>query len=299
MSNPAILHMITPLKHMSPFDVNMALDAGFNAVIPYTQVTLEEIRGLTQDAIFSRAPSDGCRTGLFIAGKNTIQALDMIEEAKDAMVPPFQLSIFADPAGSFTTAAAMVAAVRRRLNVDFQKTLSGLTVTVFGATGVVGFCSAVICAMEGANVILAGHDGDMRVKRAAGEMEARFKVHVEGADGSTDEKKTALVAQSQVVLAAAAAGRRVLTGTHLQPAAANLLVAADVNAVPPPGIEGVDVFDMGKPMGVGQAVGIGALAIGNIKYQTQAGLLRRMISSGEILTLDFRDAYELAKTIEA
>ncbi len=136
MSNPAILHMITPLKHMSPFDVNMALDAGFNAVIPYTQVTLEEIRGLTQDAIFSRAPTDGCRTGLFIAGKNTIQALDMIEEAKDAMVPPFALSIFADPAGSFTTAAAMVAATRRRLQIDFQKTLSGLTVTVFGATGV-------------------------------------------------------------------------------------------------------------------------------------------------------------------
>jgi methylene-tetrahydromethanopterin dehydrogenase len=298
MTNPAILHMITPLKHMSPFDVNMALDAGFNAVIPYTQVTLEEVRGLTQDAIFSRAPADGCRTGLFIAGKNTIQALDMIEEAKDAMVPPFALSIFADPAGSFTTAAAMVAAVGRRLNADFQKTLSGLTVTVFGATGVVGFCSAVICAMEGAHVILAGHDGDMRVKRAAGEMEARFKVHVEGADGSTDEKKTALAAQSHVVLAAAAAGRRVLTASHLQ-TAANLLAAADVNAVPPAGIEGVGVFDMGNPMGSGQAVGIGALAIGNIKYQTQAGLLRRMIHSGEILTLDFRDAYELAKTIEA
>ena len=24
-----ILHMLSPLKHMSPFDVNMALDAGF------------------------------------------------------------------------------------------------------------------------------------------------------------------------------------------------------------------------------------------------------------------------------
>jgi methylene-tetrahydromethanopterin dehydrogenase len=298
MTNPAILHMITPLKHMSPFDVNMALDAGFNAVIPYTQVTLEEVRTLTQDAIFSRAPADGVRTGLFIDGKNTIQALDMIEEAKDAMVPPFALSIFADPAGSFTTAAAMVAATRRRLQVDFQKTLQGLTVTVFGATGVVGFCSAVICAMEGANVILAGYDGDMRVKRAAGEMEARFKVHPDGVDASTDDKKTALVSQSHVVLACAAAGRRVLVNDNMQ-GAKDLLVAADVNAVPPPGIEGVDVFDMGKPIGIGQAVGIGALAIGNIKYQTQAGLLRRMINSGEILALDFRDAYELAKTIEA
>jgi methylene-tetrahydromethanopterin dehydrogenase len=298
MPSPAILHMITPLKHMSPFDVNMAVDAGFDAVIPYTQVTLEEVRGLTQDAIFSRAPADGPRTGLFIAGKNAIHALDMVEEARDAMVGPFQLSVFADPAGSFTTAAAMVAAVRRRLQADFQKTLSGLTVTVFGATGVVGFCAAVISALEGANVVLAGHDGDVRVKRAAAEMEARFKVRVEGADGSTDDKKAALMAQSHVVLACAAAGRQVLAASHMQ-SASNLLIAADVNAVPPLGIEGVDLHDMGKLFGIGQAVGIGALAIGNIKYQTQAGLFRRMISSGEILTLDFRDAYELAKTIEA
>ena len=33
MGTQRILHMITPLKHMSPFDVNMALDAGFNAHI--------------------------------------------------------------------------------------------------------------------------------------------------------------------------------------------------------------------------------------------------------------------------
>ncbi len=295
--NPAILHMITPLKHISPFDVNMALDAGFNATIPYTQVTLEEVRTLTQDAIFSRAPSDGPRTGLFIAGKNAIQALDMLEEAKDAMVPPFQLSIFADPAGSFTTAAAMVACVKRQLQKTFQRDLSGTTVTVFGATGVVGFSSAVISAQEGAKVILAGYDGDMRVKRAAGEMEARFKVYCEGVDASTDEKKTALVEQSEVVLSCAAAGRRVLTASHLQNAK-KLLVAADVNAVPPLGIEGVDVFDNGKPFGVGSAVGIGALAIGNVKYQTQAGLLKRMITSGQILTLDFRDAYQLAQTLE-
>ena len=38
MADPHILHMMTPLKHVSPFDVNMALDAGFDAVVPYTHV---------------------------------------------------------------------------------------------------------------------------------------------------------------------------------------------------------------------------------------------------------------------
>jgi len=44
MADKNILHMVTPLKHMSPFDVNMAIDAGYDAVFPYTDVKLEEIR---------------------------------------------------------------------------------------------------------------------------------------------------------------------------------------------------------------------------------------------------------------
>lgn len=56
MSTPRIMHMVTPLKHMSPFDVNMALDAGFDAAIPYTNATIDDIKGLVQDAIFSRSP---------------------------------------------------------------------------------------------------------------------------------------------------------------------------------------------------------------------------------------------------
>ena len=31
MQRPYILHMLSPLRHVSPFDINMALDAGFNA----------------------------------------------------------------------------------------------------------------------------------------------------------------------------------------------------------------------------------------------------------------------------
>ncbi|RVB25089.1 methylenetetrahydromethanopterin dehydrogenase, partial [Mesorhizobium sp. M7A.F.Ca.CA.001.07.2.1] len=111
MARKHILHMLTPLKQMSPFDVNMALDAGFDAVVPYVDVSLAEVTGLVQDAIFSRPPDAGVDTGIFIAGKDASLALDMFDAAKKAMVPPFQVSVFADPAGSFTTAAAMVAKV--------------------------------------------------------------------------------------------------------------------------------------------------------------------------------------------
>ena len=176
MADKQILHMLSPLRHVSPFDANVALDAGYDAVIPYGSVTLEEVTGLVQDAIFSRPPKLGRCTGIFFAGKDALLALEMMEHAKRAMVPPFRASLFADPAGSFTTAAAMVAHVGRLLKRTQDRTLAGLRVAVFGATGVVGFASAVIAALEGAEVTLVGHDGPARVTRAAGEIGRRFGV---------------------------------------------------------------------------------------------------------------------------
>ncbi|MGA9488325.1 MAG: methylene-tetrahydromethanopterin dehydrogenase N-terminal domain-containing protein, partial [Methylocella sp.] len=57
-----ILHMLSPLRHMSPFDVNMSLDAGYDAVVPYIDVKLEEVMPLVQDAMFSRSPRDAVHT---------------------------------------------------------------------------------------------------------------------------------------------------------------------------------------------------------------------------------------------
>ncbi len=73
MADKNILHMMTPLAHMSPFDVNMALDAGYDATASYTDVSLERGHGLVQDAIFSRPPKRRrCKTGVFIGGKDAI-----------------------------------------------------------------------------------------------------------------------------------------------------------------------------------------------------------------------------------
>ncbi len=143
MAEKYILHMVTPLKHMSPFDVNMAVDAGCDVVITHTDVSLGEVSGLVQDAIFSRPPKTGARTGMFFGGKNAVLALDMMAAAKKALVPPFGLSLFADPAGSFTTAAALVACAEKTLRQKKNRDLRGLKVAVFGATGVVGFSAGV------------------------------------------------------------------------------------------------------------------------------------------------------------
>ena len=291
-----ILHMLEPKKHMSPFDVNMAADAGYKVIIPYTNVTLEEVGPLVQDAIFSRPPDYGVRTGMFIGGKDAILALDMMEAAQKAMVPPFQLSVFADPAGSFTTAAAMVACVERVLKFKFGRSWKGTKVAVFGATGVVGFASSIIAALEGAQVQLVAHRGVERVIKNAEISKARFGVDLEAVNGETVDQKRDIIMNAEVIFAAAAAGVQVVSKEHKE-LAHKLLVIADVNAVPPPGVEGMDLFMDGAPLGGCNALGVGPLAIGDIKYKTESGLFKQMLDSKEPLSLDFRHAYALAKTL--
>jgi methylene-tetrahydromethanopterin dehydrogenase len=293
-----ILHMLSPQKHMSPFDVNMAADAGYKVIVPYINVTTEEVTGLVQDAIFSRPPQDGVRTGVFIGGKDAILALDMMEAARKAMVPPFQVSMFADPAGSFTTAAAMVACVERVLKTKCNRPLKGARIAVFGATGVVGFASSIIAALEGAHVQLVAHRGVDRVIKSAALSKERFGVDLEAVDGETDDQKRKIISETEIIFAAAAAGVRVVSAEH-KALAKNLLIAADVNAVPPPGVDGMDLFMDGAPLPGCSALGIGPLAIGDIKYKTESGLFKQMIASNEPLHLDFRHAFQLARKLVA
>jgi methylene-tetrahydromethanopterin dehydrogenase len=298
MADKHILHMVTPLKHMSPFDLNMAVDAGFDAVLTYTDVTLDEVTGLVQDAIFSRPPKVGVKTGMFFGGKNATLALDMLAKARKALVPPFGISFFADPSGSFTTAAAMVACVEKTLREKKDLALRDRKVAVFGATGVVGFSAAVIAGLEGADVTLVGYDGIKRVSAAAAEIKARFEVDLRGADGSDDAKKAAVLADAEIALCAGRAGVAILSHGQLA-AAQKLLVVADVNAVPPPGVEGLEMTANGAALTPNGVLGIGPLAIGNIKYKTEFGLFQKMIAAEKPVRFDFRDAFALARALNA
>lgn len=289
-----ILYMVSPQKFMSPFDCNMAVDAGYKVVLPYDNVVVGDMQALVQDAIFSRPPQ--ARTGFFIGGKDIETALAMMAAARQAMVPPFDVSVFADPGGSFTTAAAMVASAERVLAKQFKRGWAGLTVSVFGATGVVGFASSVIAALEGANVQTVAHGSLEPLQQSAALAKERFSATLNPVAGHTDALKSQLVADSDVIFTAGPAGVNIITRQQIA-RAPKLLVAADVNAVPPMGIEGMDLYMNGAPLPGASTLGIGALAIGDVKYKTQAGLFKRMIASKTPLDLDFRDAFQLAREI--
>ena len=80
-------------------------------------------------------------------------------------------------------------------------------------------------------------------------------------------------------------------------AAPELLIAADVNAVPPAGIAGVKVNADAEPLPQGKALGIGPLAIGDVKYKTEFGLFKTHDRGRKNRRLDFQDAFAFARDI--
>lgn len=300
MEKRSILHMLDPMPNNSPFDINMALDAGFDVLMPYGNVKLDSVHGLTQDAIFSRGPAGLKLTALFIGGRDLGLAMDMMDACRRAMVPPFEISVLADPSGAFTTAAALVACIEKELHTRHGMALKDCNALVFGGTGPVGIATGVIASLSGAKTALVDHLSADTAGDIAQAYNRRFNVALTGAVARTDAEKVQLLADADIVFCTAKAGIQVLPASALKETQ-RLKVAGDVNAVPPSGIEGVKRNDLGEPLlhavNAPGAVGVGALAVGNIKYQLQHALLQGLLEAEQPVYLDFRAAFAKAREL--
>jgi methylene-tetrahydromethanopterin dehydrogenase len=300
MDNPAILHILSPLPHVSPFDITMAHDAGFDAVVPYARVTLEEIHGLVQDVIFPRSPKELRRSAILVGGRDAGVAMDMVDAAKAAMVPPFEVSILADPSGAFTTAAAIVACVERQLRRQHQMELKDATVVIFGGTGPIGVATGVIASLAGAATTIVDYLSIDTALAKAKEYNRRCGTNLRGAYGCSDADNARLVSKHDVVICTAKAGVQVINASVLGDAH-QLKVAADINATPPAGIEGITHKDNGVATKhaptVSRAVSVGPLTIGRVKAKTQQTLLRSMLDIEKPIYLDFGQAFRTAREL--
>ena len=292
MAKPKILHMLDPRANVSPFDINMAVDAGYEVVVPYPGVAAGDVAGLVQDAIFSRPPGRYNDTGIFIGGHDVNLAADMLEQARGAMAPPFEAAVLADPSGAFTTSVALVALVAKHLRARSGTGLEGRDVRILGG-GPIGLCAAVLVARQGGRPTLVRLT-EMTSARAepVERFARRYGVELPWTTGRDDAEKRAALESAEIAVCCARAGVQVLSA-DLMAQCAKLEIAADVNAVPPAGVEGLPVTGDGAELPSG-ALGIGALAIGGIKYQVQRGLLKRMMRADHAVVLDFPDAFDLA-----
>ena len=295
---PYLLFFLDTERIASPFDVCMAYDAGFNAVIPYENVTPEDAKKIVQDAIFSRGPKGVKHTCFFIGGKDVVKTEDISEVVKNAMFPPFEASIIIDPGGAYTTAAATVAKVEEALISHKLGSLKDKTCAVFG-TGAVGRIIAVLLTRLGCDVMILSLNpkrahGDEYAAEVAEVLRSRYGADVQGVFAPTPAKKLEVLKKAEVIFCAATRGVRVIEKKMLQKLKL-MKVMADINAIPPLGIEGIKLEDDMREIMPG-IYGVGALTIGRLKHKVEKEMLKEVRRNGKG-TYNYNFALELARKL--
>ncbi len=295
---PYLLFFLDTDRIASPFDVCMAYDAGFNAVIPYENVTPEDAKKIVQDAMFSRGPKAVKHTCFFIGGKNAEKAEEISEVVTSAMFPPFEASVIVDPGGAYTTAAAAVAKVEDALLSHKLGSLKDKKCAVFG-TGSVGKIIAVLLTRLGCNVTIVSlnpnrKDGDEYVEKLAKLMNDRYGANVQGVFAPKPGKKIEVIKKADLIFCVGTRGVRVIEKSFLNKLKL-MKVMVDINAIPPLGIEGMKLKDDMREMAPG-IYGIGALTVGDLKHNLEKAILRQVRSNGKG-TYNYSFALQLARKL--
>ena len=283
-----ILLYLDANERESLFDVLFAYDVGFDIVHPVSHVTVKDIPALVQDAMFPRGPKGAQATTLYFGGDDLDLVEKMAKKAKKTLFPPFQLSIALDPKGAYTTSSAVVAKAMEALAVKGE-TLEGKKAAVLGGCGRVGRVTARILASAGVQVTL--FDVLEAVNEVAAEVVEITGGQATGQLATTPEEIVAAAKDVEIIVSAGPAGVQILPADALAQFE-HCLVAVDINAVPPSGIEGMKAkYDKEERNGV---LFVGALAVGNLRNKAARKMLKTAMES-EGAFLDYADAFEFAK----
>ena len=270
----------------SVFDRVVAVDAGADEVFSYGSVKQDQVVGMVHGAIFTRGPKDLKHTALFIGGSDVAAGERLLAEVKKHMLPQFNLrvSVLLDANGANTTAAAAVRAASRHV------ALKGAQCLVLGGTGPVGQRTARLLAGQGAHVRLASRQLERASAACAVLRERLPDAMIEpAASGTPEELQSALVGM-QIVIAAGAPGAVLLTRAARH-GLTWLRVLVDLSAVPPVGIEGVGVADMGVELDGCNVYG--AIGVGGMKMKIHKAAIAKLFTANDII-LDAEEVYELA-----
>ncbi len=273
-------------KHPSSFDAITAYDAGADHVIGYGGVTVEDVRNLAYGAMFTRGGDALKYSAIFIGGSSVPVGEQMLKATVDAFFGPMRVSVMADPNGSNTTAAAAV------LKIVGATTVAGKRATIFAGTGPVGVRAATLLAKEGADVVITSRSL-VRAQQVANSVQERFGLALTPVEVCDEQATARALDGAAVVLGAGAAGIQ-LVSKALWAANPTIEVVADINAVPPLGIEGIKAGDDGKPR-EGKIV-FGALGIGGLKMKIHRAAVARLFEQND-LVLDIEEIYAIGKAL--
>ncbi|MBY0586569.1 bifunctional NADP-dependent methylenetetrahydromethanopterin dehydrogenase/methylenetetrahydrofolate dehydrogenase [bacterium] len=273
----------------SVFDRVVAIDAGVEELFSYGGIDPEHVESLVHGAIFTRGPADLKSTAIFVGGRNVTRAEEIFHAVQRSFIGGmFRTSVMLDPNGANTTASAAVLTASRHIDLAHAKSL------VLGGTGPVGQRVALLLARQKSAVWVSSRSIDRAQDVCKAILDkvpdARvFPTAENAADSAAHHPE-----QFQLVISAAAAGVRTVTQQQIQSSPA-LKLLMDLNAVPPLGIEGIQVTDSGRE--VNGVLHFGAIGIGGTKMKIHKASIARLFQSND-QSLDAEQIFDLALRME-
>jgi methylenetetrahydrofolate/methylenetetrahydromethanopterin dehydrogenase (NADP+) len=277
-------------EHPSPFDAIVATDADVDVLLSHGDVKPEAVRGLVQDAFFTRGVDDLRSTAVWVGGKDVAGGEEIFAQVQKAFFGPFRVSVMLDSNGCNTTAATTIARIAK------ARSLAGSRAVVIGL-GAVGLRSAVLLQKEGCEVTLSALSpdlfGDDRAYRRPRGLEVAQRLGFDVHEPSDRGELEAILDGAQLVLSAGPAGVQVLR-RDFWAKHPTIELLADYNAAEPLGIEGTKATDDLAEY-EGKLV-LGALAIGGPKMKVHKTCVRRLFETNDQL-LDTDAVYAIAKEL--
>jgi hypothetical protein len=281
-----LLLQLDSSPHPSVFDRIVAYDGGADEVMSYGGVTEDAVRDLVHGAIFTRGPKDLRNTAIFVGGTDMAAGERLLKAVTRAFFGPLRVSVMLDSNGSNTTASAAVARL-----IQAAGGVKGRRAVVTAGTGPVGLRAAGLLAQAGADVVITSRKPPDRA--LVDTITRRFGGTVTAIAMSDATSAAAALDGAELVLNAGPAGVCLIPKAAWV-GCAGLEAIADVNAVPPLGVEGVEVTDNAVERD-GVKV-FGALGVGNLKMKIHKACIARLFERND-LVLDAETIFESAREL--
>jgi len=268
----------------SVFDSVVAYDGGADQVTGIGNVNPQNVLAMVDGCIYTRAPKDKQFTAIFVGGSSLTEGQAVFDAIKKRFFSNFRVSVMFDSNGSNTTAAAAVANIVNTCDV------SGKKAVILGGTGPVGQRAAALLSLEKADVFITSRNIE-KAEQVSAEINERFDTNIKALPGGSNDERVTSILGASVVMATGASGV-VLLNKKDWIENQSIEVVCDANAMPPLGIEGVELNDKAKEIGGKKA--FGAIGFGGLKISVHRECVSRLFHSNDGI-FDAEEIYRIAK----
>ena len=268
----------------SVFDSVVAYDGGADQVTGIGNVNPQNVLAMVDGCIYTRAPKEKQFTAIFVGGSSLTEGQAVFDAIKKRFFSNFRVSVMFDSNGSNTTAAAAVANIVKTCDV------SGKKAVILGGTGPVGQRAAALLSLEKADVFITSRSLE-KAEQISAVINDRFDTNVKALPGGTNDERVTSILGASIVMATGASGV-VLLNKKDWIESQSIEVVCDANAMPPLGIEGVELNDKAKEIGGKKA--FGAIGFGGLKISVHRECVSRLFHSNDGI-FDAEEIYRIAK----